>query len=156
VQLRSVEVRRFLTEQLVGIEPTADRRFVLGAVADGTVQADSDLLAQAIRNLARNAVEHTAGGGSVSLSAVARGDRVEFAVEDDGRGIPPAQRERVFQRFYRAQPSGGDGSGLGLAIARAIIEAHGGRIWAAQSASGGARVAFELPRFVAAEAGSHP
>jgi signal transduction histidine kinase len=147
-----VDVRRFLTEQLGGIEATADRRFALGTVADGTVLADPDGLAQAIRNLIRNAVEHTAVGGSVSLSAVARGDRIEFAVEDDGPGIPFAQRERVFQRLYRAPPSGAGGSGLGLAIARAIIEAHAGRIWADEAGTGGARVAFELPRFAAARA----
>jgi signal transduction histidine kinase len=151
-QLNPVDVRGFLTEQLAGIEPTADRRFTLGAVADGTVQADPDGLAQAIRNLARNAVEHTAAGGSVSLSAVARGDRIEFAVEDDGPGIPVERRERVFQRLYRSPPSGAGGSGLGLAIARAIIEAHGGRIWADEAGTGGARVAFELPGFAAAEA----
>ncbi|MEA2378607.1 MAG: two-component system, OmpR family, sensor kinase [Thermoleophilaceae bacterium] len=151
-RLKPVDVRRFLTEQLGGIEATVDRRFALGTVADGTVLADPDGLAQAIRNLIRNAVEHTAVGGSVSLSAVARGDRIEFAVEDDGPGIPFAQRERVFQRLYRAPPSGAGGSGLGLAIARAIIEAHAGRIWADEAGTGGARVAFELPRFAAARA----
>ena len=54
---------------------------------------------------------------------------------------------RVFERFHRARPAGGRGSGLGLAIARAIVEAHDGKIWADESASGGARVAFELPGF---------
>jgi two-component system OmpR family sensor kinase len=152
LQLKPVDVQRFLSEQLAGIELTADRRFVLGAIADGTVLADPDGLAQVIRNLTRNAVEHTTAGGSVSLSAVARGDRIEFAVEDDGRGIPAAQRERVFQRLYRAPQSGPGGSGLGLAIARAIVEGHGGRIWADEAASGGARVAFELPRFTPDEA----
>jgi signal transduction histidine kinase len=147
LRLEPVDVRRFVREQLAGIESTADRRFLLGEIAEGTVEADPDGLAQAIRNLLRNAVEHTAAGGSVSLSAAARGDRIEFAVEDDGPGIPVAQRERVFQRLYRGQASGRRGSGLGLAIARAIIEAHGGRIWAGDAECGGARVAFELPRF---------
>jgi signal transduction histidine kinase len=150
-RLERVDVGRFLNEQLDAIRPTAGRRFELGDVVDGTVEADPDALAQAVRNLTRNAVEHTAAGGSVWLSAVGRGDRVEFAVEDDGPGIPVAERGRVFERFYRARPSGGGGSGLGLAIARAIIEAHGGRIWADEARNGGARLAFELPRFAAAE-----
>jgi signal transduction histidine kinase len=151
LQLKPVDVRRFLSEQLNGIELTADRRFALGPIADGTVQADPGGLAQVIRNLTRNAVEHTTTGGCVSLSAVGRGNRIEFAVEDDGPGIPVTQRERVFQRLYRNPQSGPGGSGLGLAIARAIVEAHGGRIWADETGSGGARVAFELPGFRADE-----
>jgi two-component system, OmpR family, sensor kinase len=111
------------------------------------VEADPDALSQAIRNLTRNAVEHTSAGGSVRISAVARGDRLEFAVEDDGPGIPPVERRRIFERFHRVRSGGARGSGLGLAIARAIVEAHGGRIWADEAAAGGARVAFELPRF---------
>ena len=149
-QLKQVNVRRFLSEQLHTIDATADRRFAIGDVVDGTVEADPHALAQAMRNLTRNAVEHTDAGGSVRLSAVAHGDRVEFAVEDDGPGIPVADRGRVFERFYRARPSAAPGSGLGLAIARAIIEAHSGRIWADQAPLGGARVAFELPRFAPA------
>ena len=116
-------------------------------MAEGVVRADPDALAQAIRNLIRNALEHTSFGGAVRLSAESHGDRIEFAVEDDGPGIPAAERSRVFERFHRARPAGGRGSGLGLAIARAIVEAHGGKIWADESATGGARVAFELPGF---------
>ena len=106
---------------------------------------------RSLRNLARNAVEHTRPGGLVRVSATAlpRG-WVEIAVEDDGPGIPPAQRDRVFDRFHRldsARARGKGGAGLGLAIARAIVEAHGGRIGAGASPEGGARVAFRLPGF---------
>ena len=68
------------------------------------------------------------------------------------RESPRDERERVFDRFHRTDPSRSrreGGSGLGLAIARAIVEAHGGRIWADTSPEGGARVAFELPGFEA-------
>ena len=147
LERKPVEVSRFLREQLESMQPIADRRIALGPVADGVVPADPDALAQAIRNLVRNAVEHTCSGGSVRLSAEARGARIEFAVEDDGPGIPAAQRRRVFERFHRVRPAAGGGSGLGLAIARAIVEAHGGEIWADETAGGGARVAFELPGF---------
>jgi signal transduction histidine kinase len=152
LELDRVEIRPFLSGQIEAVQPTAERRLELGAVADGVVEADPHALAQAIRNLVRNAVEHTSSGGSVRLSAEAHGARIEFAVEDDGPGIPAHERRRVFERFHRARPAGGRGSGLGLAIARAIVEAHGGEIWADEAAGGGARVSFELPRFSASPA----
>ena len=67
---------------------------------------------------------------------------------DDGPGIPPAERERVFDRFHRSEAArarASGGAGLGLAIARGIVEAHGGSIGASESPLGGARVSFELP-----------
>jgi two-component system OmpR family sensor kinase len=150
--LEGVEVRPFLSEQLDAVKPIANRKLELGSVADGVVEADPDALSQAIRNLVRNAVEHTSSGGFVWLSAETHDDRITFAVEDDGPGIPAAERSRVFERFHRARPASGRGSGLGLAIARAIVEAHGGEIWAEEGARGGARVSFELPRFRAGTA----
>jgi len=149
-----LDLRAFVTELFDALTLTADRRFELGEVPDGTLRADEDRLAQVVRNLARNAVEHTEDGGLVRLcvTALPRG-RVEIAVEDDGPGIPAAQRDRVFDRFHRidsARSRRRGGAGLGLAIARAIVEAHGGRIVAGESPEGGARVAFELPGFRAA------
>jgi len=123
---------------------------VSGGVPSGTLDADPDRLAQALRNLLRNAVEQTAQGGLVRLTASARDDWVTFAVEDDGPGIPAAQRERVFDRFHRtdsARNRSRGGVGLGLAIVRAIVEAHGGRVAAAESPEGGARVEISLPGF---------
>jgi two-component system OmpR family sensor kinase len=147
---RLVDLAPFADELLDGARPTAERRFELGPMPDGVVDADPDRLAQALRNLIRNAVEYTVDGGLVRLTASAAGDRVTLAVEDDGPGIPPAHRERVFDRFHRmdsarARVSGG--AGLGLAIARAIAEAHGGTIYAGESPEGGARVVIELPGF---------
>ena len=84
------------------------------------------------------------------VSARVLGSDLEVAVDDDGPGIPTAERERVFDRFHRADTSRSrrtGGSGLGLAIARAIVEAHGGEIAATESPLGGARVAFTLPGF---------
>jgi two-component system OmpR family sensor kinase len=132
----------------------ANRHFQLDPVPAGTLLADPDRLAQALRNLLANAIEHTAPGqGRVHLQVrrVAN-DSVQFAVEDDGPGIPQDQRERIFDRFHRtdaARDRASGGTGLGLAIVDAIAKAHGGRASASQSLAGGARVDLELPHFTA-------
>jgi two-component system, OmpR family, sensor kinase len=119
-------------------------------LAAGRLEADPDLIAQVVRNLLENARRHAGPGGRVSLSARARGGALTVSVDDDGPGIPPSERERVFDRFHRSEAArdrGSGGSGLGLAISRSIVELHGGRIWAEQSPLGGARISFELPGF---------
>ncbi len=122
----------------------------VGEMPDGTLEGDPDRLAQAVRNLLGNAHRHAGSTGLVRIGASAQGGSLTVWVDDDGPGIPPAERQEVFDRFYRserARDRGSGGSGLGLAITRSIVEAHGGRIWAAESPLGGARVAFELPGF---------
>ena len=116
----------------------------------GRLRADPERLTQVIRNLVRNAVNHTKAGDTVSLTAGARGDRVEFAVSDTGPGIPPDQLEQIFERFHRGpetRAADSGGSGLGLPIARALVEAHGGRIWAESRPGEGATIRFELPGY---------
>ena len=124
----------------------------VGELPDGAVRIDPDLVAQVVRNLLSNARRHAGPGGRVALSARADGAGLVVSVDDDGPGIPPEQRERVFDRFHRSEPSrdrASGGSGLGLGIARSIVELHGGRIWVDDSPLGGARVSFELPGFQA-------
>src|SRR4029077_16718001 len=122
----------------------------LGDLADGSVEVDPDLLAQVVRNLLTNARRHRGPEGRVALSALADGGSLLVAVDDDGPGIPPAERERVFDRFHRSEAGRDRASGargLGLGITRRIVELHGGRIWVEDSSLGGARVCFELPGF---------
>ena len=124
----------------------------VGELPAGALRADPDRLTQVIRNLLANARRHAGPTGRVALSAEAHGSRLTIRVDDDGPGIDPAERERVFARFHRSEPGrdrGSGGSGLGLAIARSIVELHGGRIWVEDSPLGGARVAFELDGFEA-------
>lgn len=148
-----IDVLSYVDELWDGVSLTAERQFELGPVPDGTLTADPDRLAQALRNLARNAIEHTVdGAGLVRLDVTRSGpDGIRFAVLDDGPGIPPAERDRIFERFHRTDPARtrkAGGAGLGLAIVRAIAEAHGGSVRARDPQNGtGARVELVLPRF---------
>jgi two-component system, OmpR family, sensor kinase len=124
----------------------------LRELAEGRLAGSPELLGRVVRNLLANARRHAGGTGRVVLSATTANGLVTVRVDDDGPGVPPAERQRVFERFHRIDRARGrdsGGSGLGLAISREIVEAHGGRIWLEDSPLGGARVAFELPGFSA-------
>ncbi|HUA47354.1 MAG TPA: HAMP domain-containing sensor histidine kinase [Solirubrobacteraceae bacterium] len=150
-----IDLRPFVTDLWDGVSLTAERSFELGAVADGTLQADPDRLAQALRNLARNAIEHTAGHDGLVRLEVTRlaPDLIRFLVIDDGPGIPVTERERVFERFHRTDTGrtrATGGAGLGLAIVRAIAEAHRGSVGVRDSQNGrGAAIELILPGFQA-------
>jgi signal transduction histidine kinase len=112
------------------------------------VELAPDQIARVLVNLLQNALEHTPPGGDVRVAARASDAAIEIVVADTGTGIPPEDREHVFEPFYRGGEDAarsGSGAGLGLAISRAIVEAHGGLIWLADTASGSA-VGFSLPR----------
>jgi two-component system OmpR family sensor kinase len=155
LRVEPIELPAYVGELWDGMSLLAHRRFELELVPHGTLQADPDRLAQALRNLVGNAIDHTvAESGLVRLrvQALSRG-RVAFVVEDDGPGIPADQRERVFNRFHRmdeARDRASGGTGLGLAIVRAIADAHGGTVTAGVSPEGGARFELRLPGFMPA------
>jgi signal transduction histidine kinase len=153
LRAEDIDVRPFVTDIWDGMSLTADRRFELGTIIDGSLHADPDRLAQALRNLARNAIEHTDehdGLVRVDVTGVAP-DWIRFAVLDDGPGIPPSERERVFERFHRTDGgrtrSTSGGAGLGLAIVRAIAEAHKGSVSVADHNGRGAEIELVLPGF---------
>ena len=153
LRVENVDLRPFVTDLWDGLTLTADRRFELGAIVDGSLWADPDRLAQALRNLARNAIEHTAeADGLVHLDVTSLApDRIRFEVSDDGPGIPAHERERVFERFHRTDTGrtrATGGTGLGLAIVRAIAEAHKGTVRVRDAPNGhGASVELVLPGF---------
>ena len=142
--LREVQAAQLLREIAAA---TPDQPTQVAELAAGTLIADPDQLAQVIRNLLSNAHRHA---DRVVLSSSAAGGELTVSVDDDGPGIPPAERERVFDRFHRSEASrdrSSGGSGLGLGIAHSIVERHGGRIWVEDSPLGGARVCFSIPGF---------
>ncbi len=152
LRVEPIDVRPFVEQLWDGTSLLAARRFELGSVPEGTLRADPDRLAQALRNLIANAVEHTAAGDGLVRMRIEslRGGRLRFRVEDDGPGIAREQRERVFDRFHRtdaARDRASGGTGLGLAIVRAIVLAHGGDVSAGQSPEGGARIELVIPGF---------
>jgi signal transduction histidine kinase len=109
-------------------------------------EANPEKLQRVLFNLIQNAIRHTPADGSVTVAAEQAGQAIEIEVADTGSGIQAADRERVFEPFFRGDASrASGGSGLGLSICRAIIEVHGGRIWLDRSAVG-TRVRFTLPR----------
>jgi two-component system OmpR family sensor kinase len=153
LRIEPIDLRAWVRELWDGMSVLAQRRFELGPVPEGTLRADPDRLAQALRNLVGNAIDHSdADRGEVRMRIErVAGQRIRFLVEDNGPGIPADQLERVFDRFHRtdaARDRASGGTGLGLAIVRAIAEAHGGSVAAARSGLGGARIELELPGFI--------
>ena len=115
---------------------------------EGLVYADADRVVQTLLNLLGNAIKFSHPGGSVSVRSRSRGTFVEFAIRDDGRGIPEDKLDRIFSRFEQVDSSDArekGGSGLGLSISRSIVERLGGRIWAVNNAGAGATFLFTLP-----------
>jgi two-component system OmpR family sensor kinase len=155
LQTETIDLPSFVGELWDGMTLLAQRSFELGPVPPGSLRADPDRLAQALRNLIGNAIAHTAPGHGLVRMRVepVGGARLRFIVEDDGPGIAADQRDRVFDRFHRtdaARDRASGGTGLGLAIVRAIADAHGGRVSAEEAAHGGARLILELGGFAAA------
>ena len=129
---------RFLSEG--GVEVALDR------VDEASVLGDPDHLKQLLLILADNAVKYTPAGGRVSLSAHRQNGSLRLVVADSGIGIGPEERERIFERFYRADPARSPGgAGLGLAIARWIAEEHGGDIEVQSSPGQGSTFTVRLP-----------
>jgi two-component system sensor histidine kinase KdpD len=109
------------------------------------VKIDALLLERVVINLLENSMKYTPPGTPLEILGRIEGHELLVAVADRGPGLPPGEEERIFEKFYQVSPGSARGAGLGLTICRSIIEAHGGRIWAANRPEGGAVFAFTIP-----------
>ena len=146
--MRQVKLRELIGDTVAAMRaPAAERGVSLAAelpASELLASANAEKVQRVLFNLIQNAIRHTPADGSVTVRAHSAAGGVEVEVADDGEGIPTADGERVFEAFYRGDAARGeDGAGLGLAISRAIVEAHGGRIWFEDGAPG-TRVHFTL------------
>jgi signal transduction histidine kinase len=147
--MEQVSVDLLLEEAVDAMRPAAEAGAVsVSARLDpglGAARANPEQLQRVVFNLIQNAIRHTPADGSVTVSAESVEGAIEVEVADTGNGVPAEQRDRVFDPFFRGDEARRDvGAGLGLAISRAIVEAHGGRIWL-EDAPVGTRVRFQLP-----------
>ena len=110
------------------------------------IQADMKLLKQAMINIVHNSVNYSGENGTIGIKAKTSGaDKLVIEISDSGKGVPPEALARLFDKFYRTPGSKAGGTGLGLTITKAIVDAHQGRIFAANKASGGLKTSIELP-----------
>ena len=158
IQSGALEPRREITpladvvEGAMRASAVGPEQVIVDLAADlPPVDVDQVLMEQVVANLLDNAARHSPDGAKIRLVARRRASGIELSVEDEGHGIPPEDRERVFTMFSRI--SGAGRAGLGLAIAKAFVEAHGERIWVEDAPEGGARFVLTLrPAHVPAEA----
>jgi two-component system heavy metal sensor histidine kinase CusS len=124
-----------------------EKALQLSLSGSGQVSGDKLMLRRALANLLSNAIRHTPEGGSIRVGIEATDGCTRLDIENTGEPIPPEHLSRIFDRFYRADPSryrGNEGAGLGLAITRSIVEAHGGEI-SARSTTDGVGFRIRLP-----------
>jgi two-component system OmpR family sensor kinase len=147
--VRLDDLAREVVAELVPLADAGDIDLGVPAATAATVRGDGEALRTLLRNLIDNAVRYTPRGGRVDVAVEARdasGGGARLTVSDDGPGIPPEERERVFDRFYRRAGTLPPGSGLGLAIVRAIALSHGASLTLADGPGGrGLTITVEFP-----------
>lgn len=150
----SVRKALFDTNELVrevcgSNEPLAQQHAIrivsIAAVELPELCADRDRLIQVFGNLIGNAIKFSPAGGVIEIDAQLVGNDVAFSVSDSGPGIPESDVPNLFRAYWQAKKTAHMGAGLGLAIVRGIVEAHGGRVWAANAHGGGAVFTFTVP-----------
>ncbi len=146
----SLDLAEVTRQVLADAHPLAQSRgseLVLDAPRPVAVVGERTALAALVRNLVDNALRYSPAGSAVSVAVQAEDGTALLQVDDAGPGIPPAERERVFDRFYRRSTAAGDGTGLGLAIVRSVVQRHRATVALDQSPAGGlsVRVRFAPP-----------
>jgi two-component system sensor histidine kinase KdpD len=144
---RPAEIAEIIEGVLARMEPQLRDRHLKVVLREGlpSVPVDVVQLDQVLTNLLENAAKYSPSGSEIAISTARWEGSVQVRIADQGRGIPIDQRSEVFEPFARGTPSDGRGSGLGLAIAKAVVEAHGGSIWAEEAPGGGTAILFRLP-----------
>ncbi|NDJ53849.1 MAG: cell wall metabolism sensor histidine kinase WalK [Chloroflexi bacterium] len=152
IMLRPVNLVEVVDKAIHALETQAEHAEItlLSEPMDGLcVLADQEQVARVLISLIHNAIKFTPEAGTITIRAEAleADEMIKVTVTDTGPGIPPEDRERIFERFYRGDRSRqSSGTGLGLAIAKHIIKAHSGEIWAEEpDAIPGAQISFTLP-----------
>jgi signal transduction histidine kinase len=145
---RPLDVSALMTEADDLLAPLASEKSITfeARADDGLpeLSADAGRAQQAIGNLVGNAIKFTPRGGRIRVRAERSGEGIRFSVADTGSGIPPEQLSQIFGRFWQADRADRRGIGLGLAITKAIVEAHGGRIWVESRVNEGTTFYFTL------------
>ena len=123
-----------------------ERRLSIRCTGEGEVQADPILFGRAVSNLVDNAVRFTADGGEIAISLQSNSDETVISVSDTGCGIPEEHLPRIFDRFYRVDPSrSSEGTGLGLALVKSIVDLHGGSVAVRSQTNRGTSVTLRFP-----------
>jgi signal transduction histidine kinase len=153
VKSNRVSLDRLVHEVVETLRPVAtEKEIALDATISAPsilVWADRDKINQVLMNLIGNAIKFTPAQGRVVVSASRDGkESIQVSVSDSGPGIPPDEKEKIFDKFYQIAQVGDvkpKGTGLGLAICKALVELHGGRIWVESEKNGGSTFSFTLP-----------
>jgi signal transduction histidine kinase len=151
LDLREIRLHPLVAQVIKSLQPSApNHEFVNDVPEDApVVSGDADKITQILFNLMSNAVKYSPRGGEVRVSATPQDRWLEVVVEDQGVGIPPEARGRVFDRFYRVasfETKNISGTGLGLSIVKGLVELHGGRIWVESEVGRGSRFHVTLPQ----------
>jgi signal transduction histidine kinase len=150
LNLTDVDLFGFTTRLTEKFQTQTDRHTIINTIPSDfpIVLADEDRLGQVLSNLLSNAIKYSPEGGEIRIRGYVRTEQVVICVQDQGPGIAPGDIPFVFDRFYRADSATRTtkGTGLGLYLTKAIVEAHGGRIWVDPKPDEGARICFSLPR----------
>jgi len=146
--LRPIDIALLLADTVRGMHVEEHAVRLRGTDNPMRVMADEARIGQVIRNLVSNAAKYSPAGSEIEISLGLSADRGKAIVQarDHGEGIPPGERERLFQKFARLSTAGATrGSGLGLYVSRSIVNDHGGELWADWPAGGGTVFSFSIP-----------
>lgn len=136
---------RQVLEGLAHLAVERDIDLGLDVNAPAVTRGDGAMMREAVVNLVENALRYTPKGGTVTVTVDGTGGEAVLMVEDSGPGIPPEDRDKVFERFYRVAGTPGEGSGIGLSIVREVVDGAGGTLSLGTAAAGGLRVEMRLP-----------